>query len=133
MAKRTVLLVDDETSPLLSLTEGLKAYADQFDVVTAENGRQAVAVLEQLPVHLVVTDLRMPEMDGFELLAHISRQYPDMPVIVMTVLNAPEIESLLISEHPFTLMEKPIDYDELVAAIKAGLKNSSIQVTMDSP
>jgi len=131
MANRTVLIVDDETSPLLSLTEGLKDYADLFDVVTAENGRQAVAVLEASPVHLVVTDLRMPEMDGFELLAHLSRHFPDMPVIVMTVLNAPEIESLLISEHPFTLIEKPIDYDELVAAIKTGLKNRAIPVLLE--
>jgi len=74
-----VLIVDDEKPFLLSLTDGLASYAKDFTVVTAMNGKEAVTILDSTGVDLVVTDLRMPKMDGFELLAHISSNYPDIP------------------------------------------------------
>ena len=51
--------------------------------------------MDSTEVDLVVTDLRMPKMDGFELLAHMSGQYPNIPVIVMTAYDTPEIEERL--------------------------------------
>jgi CheY-like chemotaxis protein len=52
-------------------------------------GKEAVQILDATGVDLVVTDLRMPKMDGFELLAHMSGNYPDIPVIVMTAYGTP--------------------------------------------
>jgi CheY-like chemotaxis protein len=89
---KKVLIVDDEKPFLLSLADGLGAYAKDFEVVTASNGKEAVKVLNSSGVDLVVTDLRMPKMDGFELLAHMSGTYPGIPVIVMTAYGTPAIE-----------------------------------------
>jgi len=89
--KKTVLIVDDETPFILSLTTGLKRYSSEYNILTAENGKIAVEILESTPLDLVVTDLRMPEMDGFELLAYMSTNFPSIPVIVMSAFGTQEI------------------------------------------
>ena len=84
---KTVLLVDDESRLLTSIRMGLKAYSEHFSLLTAANGREAMEILATCPVDLVVTDLRMPEVDGFALLAHISRNYPFLPSSNVVIKN----------------------------------------------
>jgi CheY-like chemotaxis protein len=74
---KTVLVVDDEKSFLLSLEEGLRHSAD-FRTITAENGKRAVEALGKNKVDLVVTDLNMPEMDGFQLMAYMLKSCPQI-------------------------------------------------------
>ncbi len=83
---KKILIVDDEKSFLLSLKDGLKKHSGRFQVFSAENGRQAVEILRSMSIDLLVTDLKMPEMNGFELLAWTSRHQPQLPVIVMSLL-----------------------------------------------
>lgn len=119
---KRVLIVDDEKSFLLSLRDGLGAYRKDFQVLTAENGREAVAVLRTLPIDLLVTDLKLPVMDGFELLAWVSRQQPQMPVIVMTAFGTAEIEARLLKMNALQYLEKPLDLEMLREGIVNGLK-----------
>lgn len=121
---KTILIVDDEPRLLESVQAGLKEHEDRLEVLTAHNGKEAVELLKTIQVHLVVTDLKMPELDGFELLAHISVKYPSIPVIVMTAFNTPEIEKKLLESSSLKLLEKPIDIDELADSIFEGLKQS---------
>lgn len=125
MVVKKVLIVDDEKPFLLSLADGLGAYAKNFEVVTALNGKEAVKVLDDTGVDLVVTDLRMPKMDGFELLAHMSGTYPDIPVIVMTAYGTPEIEERLEKMGTFHYLEKPLEFDVLAGKIVDALKTSA--------
>lgn len=118
-----VLLVDDETKFLSNLRSGLADYENQFHVLTAENGKKAIGVLESTSVDLVVTDLKMPVMDGFELLAHIASDYLIIPVIVMTAFGTPEVEKRLKRTGIIDMLEKPIDLDTLAASIIRGLKS----------
>jgi CheY-like chemotaxis protein/predicted regulator of Ras-like GTPase activity (Roadblock/LC7/MglB family) len=122
---KSVLLVDDEKNFLLSLAEMLKDSEDEFSIKTAENGREAAAVIDAGNIDLVVTDLNMPEMDGFELMAHISQVNSEMPVIAMTAYGTPEMESRLRNMGAFQYIEKPIDFDSLLRKIKDGLKAGS--------
>lgn len=115
------MIVDDEKSFLLSLVEGLVTFAGDFNTLTAENGRRAVEVLRSTSVDLVVTDLKMPLMDGFELLAYMSKNYPGIPVIVMTAYSTPEIKGRLEAVGAFHVLEKPLDLRELVEGIFAEL------------
>ncbi len=117
-----VLIVDDEASLLLTIQAGFDGYRDQFEVVTARNGKEAVAVLESLPVSLVVTDLKMPEMDGFELLGYLQNDFPQIPVIVMTAFGTPEIETRLSQSGMIRMLEKPVDFEELTQLITGLLK-----------
>ncbi|MBI5076713.1 MAG: response regulator [Nitrospirae bacterium] len=118
---KNVLIVDDEKSFLLSLLQGLDAYAADFNTLTAQNGKAAVDVLSSTKVDLVVSDLKMPEMDGFGLLSHMSKKHPNIPVIMMSAYCTPEIKARLKSLGAFTILEKPIDFQEFVDNIFAEL------------
>jgi len=127
---KSILIVDDESRLLQSIQAGLKAYQDTFSVLTAANGSQAMDVLASHKIDLVVTDLRMPEADGFELLAHISGRYPFLPTIVMTAFATPEIEERISSSGTLVLLEKPLDFDRLAEAIIDGLEQSAKDGTL---
>lgn len=118
---KNVLIVDDEKSFLLSLLQGLDAHAADFNTLTAHDGKAAVEVLGSTKVDLVVSDLKMPEMDGFGLLAHMSKKHPHIPVIMMSAYCTPEIKTRLKNLGAFTILEKPIDFQEFVDNIFAEL------------
>ena len=107
---KKVLIVDDEPAVLFALSEALADRRRGVKVATAANGQEAVAILESEKVDLVVTDLRMPEMDGFELLAWLRRGFPHLPVIVMTAFGAETAARLAGSPE---VLEKPFDVGEL--------------------
>ncbi len=102
---KKILIVDDEMSFLLSLKDGLKKHEGKFQVVMAENGRKALEILRTTSIDLLVTDLKMPEMNGFELLAWVSRHKPQLPVIVMSAFGTPEIEARLESYDALQFLE----------------------------
>jgi len=118
---KKILIVDDEKSFLLSLKDGLSVHSDKFQILTAENGREAVDVLRSLSVDLLVTDLKLPEMNGFELLAWVSRHQPQLPVIVMSAFGTPEIEARLAKMDTLQFLEKPLDLEMLEEGIFNGL------------
>lgn len=121
---KTVLIVDDEKLFLASLTEGLASHGGEFQVVTAANGRQAVDIINSRPVDLVVTDLKMPVMDGFQFLAHLMNENFNFPVIVMTAFGTPEIENQIRDFQAFGYLEKPIDFQKLTEKISEGLSQT---------
>jgi len=110
---KNVLIVDDEKSFLLSLSGGLKSYSDKFNVLIAFNGKEAVKILNSTKIDLVVTDLKMPEMDGFQLLAYLTRHFPDIPIIVITAFGTPDMEAKLLTMGATQYLEKPLDLDVL--------------------
>ena len=117
---KKVLIVDDEVSFLLSLKDGLSAHRETFEVLTAENGKQAVEILNNNPIDLLVTDLKLPEMDGFELLAWSSRHQPQLPVIVMSAFGTPDIEARLAGMDTLAFLDKPLDLETLEKGILKG-------------
>ncbi|MEW6365524.1 MAG: response regulator [Acidobacteriota bacterium] len=122
---RRVLIVDDENSFLLSLSEGLARYAERFEVVTAENGDRALSILNSTSIDLVVTDLKMPVLNGFELLAHLRKEHPRTPAIVMTAFGGPELEAKLMKSGIIQYVEKPVDFQELADRILETLEGKS--------
>lgn len=114
---KNVLIVDDEKNFLLSLSEGLNAYAGDFNLLTAENGKIAIETLKTVKVDLVITDLKMPVMDGFGLIAHMSQEFRQIPVIVITAYGSPQIEQELKKFGIQQFLEKPLDFDFLVKKI----------------
>jgi DNA-binding NtrC family response regulator len=107
---KEVLIVDDEEPLLLSIAEGLSIYKKYFNLMTATNGMEAVKILKSSPViDLVITDLSMPKMDGFELLAYVNRNYPKIKVIMMTAFGTPKIEEVVQNMGLFRYLEKPLD------------------------
>ncbi|MCP5103526.1 MAG: response regulator [bacterium] len=118
----SILIVDDDKNFLLSLADGLKAFEKKFNVLTAENGQDAVDLMRTQKIDLMITDLKMPVMDGFELLAHMVPNYPHIPVIVMTAFATREMEENLVNMGTFQFLEKPLDFNVLVEKIQEGLE-----------
>lgn len=110
---KKILVVDDEPAVLFALSEALADRRRGHQVVTAPDGREAIRVLETEKIDLVVSDLRMPEVDGFELLAHLRRTHPSLPVILMTALGTEETSARLGTEGALECLSKPFDVELL--------------------
>ena len=123
-----VLVVDDEKIFQLSLLDGLRTFEKDFRVMTAENGKEAKDILKVFPVDLVVSDLKMPEADGFELLAYMKKSHPHTPVIVMTAFGNPKLEQWLSSLGVHAYLEKPFDFYDLTNKIYTGLASRNKQL-----
>ena len=119
-----VLIVDDEKPFLLSVCDGLTGYSDKYQVHLAHNGLEALETLRNQPIDLVVTDLKMPVMDGFQLLVEMNKEFPQIPVIVMTAFGTADIEAQLKQADPFHYLEKPLDLNALSDAINQGLQST---------
>ena len=118
---KKILVVDDEKTFLDSLVSALEAADDQFYVMSARNGRKAVDMLESESFDLVITDLKMPEMDGFELLAFMNSHYPSTPAIVMSAFGSPETMSKIRAFSPLSFLNKPFKLEELLKVVHEGI------------
>jgi CheY-like chemotaxis protein len=118
---KNILLVDDERAMLRSLADGLSCYAEDWNILTAENGKQGAEILDSHLVDIVVTDLRMPAMDGYELLLYVRKKHPDLPVIVMTADSFPDLEQQLLPLGPAQCVRKPFELSEMAENISSKL------------
>ncbi len=122
---KTVLLVDDDREMLRLFQEALAPYRESFGVVAAGDGVEALECLKRRNISLVVTDLKMPRMDGFELLAAIMESYPDIPVIIMSGFNAPGIENMALRGGAVGFIVKPFTVETLAHQILTMLRKET--------
>ncbi len=114
---KTLLVVEDDRATLSLYRAGLKGLQG-FKVILAENGGQALEMLRQEPVHVLVTDLNMPVMDGFNLIAKVSRFYPQVPIIVMTGLDESQHLNTPLQLGAIRILTKPPRLTLLMDAIR---------------
>ena len=117
-----VLIVDDDPICLDRLRDELQKYVGQFEVVTATNGAEALEILGKERISVLVTDLDMPQMNGWELLAHMRKHRPQIPCVVMTEPKNPDVEIKADRDFIFRYIAKPFGADELFALIMEGLE-----------
>ncbi len=123
-AKPRIMVVDDEPN-MRTILSGL-LIREGYDVQTAENGRAAVEALSKSggEVHVVVTDLRMPEMDGMTLLSHIHKNYPGRPVVMITAHGSVDTAVEAMKHGAFDFVTKPFDASELRAVIRKAVNTA---------
>jgi two-component system, NtrC family, response regulator AtoC len=119
-----ILVVDDELNMRLVLSAMLKK--EGYDVSTASNGREALKVLLQDDVDVVVTDLKMPELDGMGLLEQIMDQYPAMPVIIITAHGTVTTAVNALKKGAFDYITKPFEQDDLKNVISKAVKTRNL-------
>lgn len=117
----TVLLVDDEPLFLTSIEDAISARLPNVRLLRAENGSEALDHVRDRSVQLLVTDLRMPKLDGLRLLAEMARLKLHVPAIVATAHAGAETEAHAMSLGALAFVEKPVDIDELVELIETRL------------
>ncbi|CEL83723.1 two-component system NtrC family, response regulator GlrR [Klebsiella quasipneumoniae subsp. similipneumoniae] len=118
-----LLLVDDDPGLLKLL--GMRLVSEGYSVVTAESGPEALRVLGREKVDLVISDLRMDEMDGLQLFSEIQRGQPGMPVIILTAHGSIPDAVAATQQGVFSFLTKPVDKDALYKAIDEALEQRS--------
>ncbi|HEY3271133.1 MAG TPA: response regulator [Geothrix sp.] len=118
---RTLLVVEDDRATLSLYRAGLKGLQG-FRILSAQNGCEALDVLRQEPVHVLVTDLDMPVMDGFNLITKVSRLYPQIPVIVMTGLDESQHLNTPLDLGAVRILSKPLRLGFLMEVIRAAVQ-----------
>lgn len=120
---QTILLVDDDPDLLKLLSIRLSSAG--YSVATADSGSSALNMLSRLQPALVISDLRMQPMDGMSLLIELHRQYPALPVIMLTAHGTIPDAVHATQQGVFGFLTKPIEKDELLAMVAHALKNGS--------
>lgn len=123
----TILLVDDEQHILLS-SESLLRFAGIREVKTIDDSRQVLPFLQTENISVIVLDLFMPYVSGRELLSAISRDYPHIPVIVMTAADEVETAVDCMKAGAFDYLVKPVENARLISSVKRAMEICSLKM-----
>jgi len=118
-AMETVLIVDDEKNYPLILSAVLAE--EGFKTSTANSGHKALEILEDIDIDLVLTDMKMPSMDGIELLGNIKEIDPDLPVIMMTAHGTVDKAVKAMQKGAYSYILKPFDNEQLVIYVNKAI------------
>jgi CheY-like chemotaxis protein len=116
-----ILLVDDELHVVRALE---RTFRREYNVFSATNGEDALAIMEQNDIALIITDQRMPEMTGVELLAWVSRNYPFTTRIILTAYGDSDAKLLMDAinvAHAYSYVSKPWETEEMRAIVRQGI------------
>ena len=125
----TILIVDDEKNYPLILSAVLDD--EGFETYTANNGIDALDILENTDIDLVLTDMKMPGMDGIELLENIKKKNPHMPVIMMTAHGTVDKAVEAMQKGAYSYIRKPFDNEKLIVYVNKAISMPQIMGTPD--
>ena len=117
----TILIVDDEKNYLVVLEALLSP--EGYEIVTSEKAQEALRVIQEADVDLVLTDMKMPGMSGMELLEEAKKIKPEVPVIMMTAYGTIEMAVEAMKKHAYDYITKPFRNEELKLTIRKALDN----------
>ena len=120
-AMQRILIVDDEESLTWSITKNLQKQYKDHEIYSANSGDEALKMLKRLTFDLVISDIQMPGTDGLVLLDFVKKNNPEVPVIIMTSLDKPEIKKLAAQGSGIYYFEKPFDMFEFKKTISIAL------------
>jgi nitrogen regulation protein NR(I) len=122
--KKQVLIVDDE--PNLRKILAAQLSRDGYDVLLAEDGEQGLALLREHHIDLVVTDLRMPKVDGMALLRQALAEQPELPIVMITAHGTVDTAVEALKLGAFDYLTKPFDKDEVRQIVGKALKTREL-------
>lgn len=125
MTMQRILIVEDKKSMADMLAKTFEA--EGFEVRTAYSVKEGIASISSVDVDIVVTDLRLPDGDGFEILKAVKERFLLVPVIVMTAHGSIEIAVKAVKEGAYDFITKPFDPDHLLLILKRALQEKTVQ------
>lgn len=126
-----ILIVDDEPSVLLTLAANLEL--EGFEVLTAGDPREALELAEREEFDVLLTDVRMPGMDGVELYRRLKVMKPALRTIVMTAFAGEELLDQGLQEGVYTVLRKPFDIGQLAQLANRAARKGVVMVIDDKP
>lgn len=131
LQNENILIVDDDVHILELLQRHLQSW--NYHVFKAISVKEAVTILKDTQVDLLITDLKMPEVDGFELIKFVSEHYPKMPKLVITGYPSVQDSLAAIKSGVIDYLTKPFTKDELKSALDKALRLSSNKKVVAKP
>ncbi len=122
---KKILFVDDDRQMQQFFLEGIKHFNIPFEGVVADNGKQALEIVRDEFISVVITDLKMPKMDGLALLRTLTGDYPDIPVIIVSAYGTDKIREAARKNGALFFLEKPCAIEKIIGAINTSLKKES--------
>ena len=122
MANGRVLIIDDEKNYLLILQAILED--EGYEVTTINDPEMVMPYLEDSEVDVVITDMKMPKITGKELLEHVKKNYPRLPVLIMTAFGSIESAVEVMRHGAFDYITKPFANDELLLSLHNAMELS---------
>jgi two-component system chemotaxis response regulator CheY len=122
-----VLVVDDEADVRKAVNLALTKSG--YEVIEADDGKKAVEVINSgdnpLLVDVIICDIRMPNVNGVEAIAYFRREFPALPIIVLTGFPDVQLATSLLKQGVADYVVKPVERDKLAAAVEAAMKQYS--------
>lgn len=125
MELKKILVVDDENSVRNMITVLLQK--EQFDASGASSGEEALQILGERPFDLVLCDIRMPGMDGLEVLSTIRSLYPDTTVIMMSAFGTVDLAVEAMKQGAYDYISKPFKTDEILLTLRKAQERESLR------
>lgn len=126
-----ILIVDDDQALLEALPETISGRMPEVTVDVADSGRTALARIEQHDYDAVVTDIKMPEMDGLTLLGKVREVRVDVPVLLVTGHGERDLAIRALRGGAYDFIEKPIDRDHFVASLRRAIQARQLKRRVD--
>jgi two-component system NtrC family response regulator len=120
----TILIVDDEPNYLVVLSELLRD--EGFEVYTAPGGSEALEIVRDVDLDLIITDMQMPAMDGLTLLGEAKTVYPDLPVVIITAYAEVDKAVEAMQAGAYSYLAKPFSNAELIITINKAVQHHSL-------
>jgi len=119
---KKVLIVDDEETLTWSMARSLSKDKDKYEVIIANNGKEALNLLKKNPIDLVISDIRMPDINGLDLLVKIKKEYPQTRVIIMTAYGSFDVQKEANRRGSLYYIEKPFEISDIRKIMKSLLR-----------
>lgn len=110
---KKVLIVDDEETLTWSMAKSLSKDKDKYEVMIANNGTEALNLLKKNKIDLVISDIRMPDINGLDLLVNIKKEHPQTKVIIMTAYGSSDVQKEANRRGSIFYVEKPFEISEI--------------------
>jgi two-component system response regulator GlrR len=123
-SRKRILIVDDDEAVLFVVRETLSKLKEGYQVVSSSGGREAAGQLAKEPFDVMVTDLKMRDMDGIELTEVAREKCPGMPVIWLTAYGCEEVKEDLARLGVRCCINKPVRTSQIVRAVREALRDA---------
>lgn len=110
---KKVLIVDDEETLTWSMAKSLSKDKDKYEVIVANSGKEALHLLKNNEIDLVISDIRMPDINGLDLLVRIRKEFPKTKVIIMTAYGSSDVQKEASRRGSIFYIEKPFEISDI--------------------
>ena len=125
--KPRILIVDDDTALLQALPQALYIRMHDVDVDTSDSAVEALDLLQKSDYDAIVSDIKMPGMDGLALLAKVQELRPETPTLLITGHGEHDLAVLALRGGAYDFIQKPIDRDYFVAALRRAIHTRQLR------